>query len=101
MRSLLFCILLLLVPAAPQPSVEPTVRIGLTLNAASVPVRSAQPFSVEGRTTRAATFAWALAVDANRSGAVAASDVRGRVVVTLDGGVVVVMPAAARVRIEP
>ena len=101
MRSLLLGLLLLLVPVAQQPSVEPTVRIGLTQNSASVTVRSAQPFTVEGRTTRSATFASVLALDPKSSGALAAADMQYRVTVTLDGGVIVVTPPEGRVRIEP
>lgn len=101
MRSLLLGLLLLLVPVAQQPSVEPTVRIGLTQNATSVTVRSAQPFTVEGRTTRSATFASVLALDPKSSGALAAADMQYRVTVTLDGGVIVVTPPEGRVRIEP
>ena len=101
MRSLLLGFLLVLVASAQQPSVEPTVRIGLTQNAASVTVRSADTFTVEGRVTRSATVASVLTVDSSTSGAVAASDVQYRVTVTLDSGVIVVMPAGARLRIEP
>ena len=101
MRSLLLGFLLVLVASAQQPSVEPTVRIGLTQNAASVTVRSADTFTVEGRVTRSATVASVLTVDPSTSGAVAASDVQYRVTVTLDSGVIVVMPAGARLRIEP
>ena len=82
-------------------AVEPTVRIGLNQNAATVTVRSAEPFTVAGRTTRAATFAAVLAVDPNASGPVAAADLQYRITVKLDDGATVVMPAGARVRIEP
>jgi stage II sporulation protein D len=101
MPSLLLGLLFVLVPLALQPPVEPTVRIGLTQNATSVTVRSASRFTVEGRTTRSATFASVLAVDPKRSGVVAASEVQYRLTVTLDGGAMIVMPANARVRIEP
>jgi peptidoglycan hydrolase-like amidase len=101
MRSSFLAFLLLGVIAGQQPSVEPTVRIGLNQNAASVTVRSAEAFTVEGRATRSATFASVLAVDPARSGALAPSDMQYRVTVTLDGGTILVMPAGARVRIEP
>ena len=101
MRSLILALFLLLFPPAQQPSVEPTVRIGLTQNAASVTVRSSEPFAVQGRSTRSATVASVLAVDPAASGAVAATDVQYRVTVTLDGGAMIVMPAGARLRIEP
>ena len=101
MRSLFLGLLLLIVTAGHQPPVEPTVRIGLNQNAASITVRSAETFTVEGRATRSATFASVLAVDPARSGALAASDVQYRVTVTLDGGAILVVPAAKHVRIEP
>ena len=100
MRSRLLCLLLLLA-AAQQPAVEPTVRIGLNQNATTVVVRSAEMFTVEGRATRSATFASALAVDATKSGPVASTDLQQRLTITLDGGVVIVMPAGGRARIEP
>ena len=102
MRSLLLSLSLLLVAGAQQqPSVEPTVRIGLAQNVPSVAVRSTEVFTVEGRTTRSATIASVLAVDPSRSGAVAASDLQYRVTVTLDDGAMLAMPAGAHVRIEP
>jgi peptidoglycan hydrolase-like amidase len=101
MRSLLIGALLLLVSAARQPPAEPRVRIGLNQNAASVTIRSAEPFMVEGRSTRSATIAMVLALDAIRTGPVAASDLQSRVTVTLDDGVIIIMPAEGRVRIEP
>lgn len=101
MRSLLISISLLLFPTTQQPTAGPTVRIGLDQNAATVTVRSAEPFSVSGRTTRSATVASVLAVDPDTSGAVAAKDVQYRVTVALDDGAIVVVPAGGRVRIEP
>ena len=100
MRQILAGVLLLLLPVAPQPATEPTVRIGLNQNATTVTVRSAETLTVAGRATRAATFASVLAVDPNANGPVAAADLSSRITVTLDG-VTVVMPAGARVRIEP
>jgi len=61
MRQILLGILLLLFPTAQRSPVEPIVRIGLTQNAASVTVRSAQAFTLAGRSTRTATFAAVLA----------------------------------------
>jgi peptidoglycan hydrolase-like amidase len=101
MRALLLGLVLLIVTSGQQPSIEPTVRIGLNQNAASVTIRSAEAFTVEGRATRSATFASVLAVDPARSGALAPSDMQYRVTVTLDGGAILVLPAGARVRIEP
>ena len=101
MRLVLFGLLVLLIRTGQPSPVEPTVRIGLTQNAPSVTVRSTAAFTVEGRTTRSATVASVLAVDPDKSGVVAASDVQHRVTVTLDGGGMIVMPAGARVRIAP
>ena len=101
MRSLLLGALLLLIPAAQQPSPEPTVRIGLTQNSASITIKSAEPFTLEGRSTRSVAIASVLAIDANKTGPVAASDVQQRVTLTLDDGAIIVMPADGRVRIEP
>jgi peptidoglycan hydrolase-like amidase len=100
MRHLLLGVLLL-IPTSQQPSVEATVRIGLTQNAATVTVRSAETFLVAGRATRAATFAPVLAVDPDTSGPIAAADLQYRITVRLDDDVTVVMPGGARVRIEP
>jgi stage II sporulation protein D len=101
MRHLAFgALLLLLFAAQPSPS-EPTVRIGLNQNAATVTIRSANTFTVEQRTTRSATFASILALDPNATGALAKADLRYRITAELDGGVVVVIPAGARARIEP
>ena len=101
MRSLLLGLLLLLVPVAQQPTVEPTVRIGLAQNTPSVIVRSAETFTVMNRPTRSATIAAVLAVDPDKSGPVAPSDVQYRVTVTTDDGVISVVPNGVRVRIEP
>ena len=101
MRSLLLGLLLVIVTAGQQAAVEPIVRIGLNQNAATVTIRSAEAFTVDGRATRTATFASVLAIDPAKSGALATSDVQYRVTVTLDGGAIVVMPAGKRVRIEP
>ena len=59
---------LLLVAGGVQPQKEPTVRIGLKQNAATVIVRSASAFTVEQRTTRSATFASVLAIDPRPAG---------------------------------
>ena len=101
MRQIVLGILLLLFTSGQQPPGEPIVRIGLNQNAATVTIRSAQAFTVAGRTTRSATFAAVLAVDPNAKGPVAATDLQYRITTRLDDGATVVMPADARVRIEP
>ena len=67
MRQLLLAALLL-VAGVVQPQKEPTVRIGLNQNAATVMIRSASAFTVEQRTTRSATFASVLAIDPAATG---------------------------------
>src|SRR5687767_7139719 len=100
MRHLAFCALLLIFAAQPSPS-EPTVRIGLNQNAATVTIRSANTFTVAQRTTRSATFTSVLALDPNATGALTKAELQYRITAELDGGVVVVIPAGARARIEP
>ena len=76
MRQLLIVALLLLLPAG-QAQPEPTVRIGLNQNAATVTVRSAVPFRVQQHSTRSATFASVLALDpAAASGTLKKSDLQ-------------------------
>ncbi|HEU4691335.1 MAG TPA: SpoIID/LytB domain-containing protein [Vicinamibacterales bacterium] len=100
MRSLHLALLLLVVQL-PQPAGEPIVRIGLTQNAATVTVQSAEPFTVAERATKTATFSSVVAVDPNATGAIAAADLQYRVTVRLDDGSTQVLPAGARVRISP
>ena len=100
MRHALLAVLLVIAGAA-QPATEPTVRIGLNQNAATVTIRSATPFTVEGRTTRSAAFASVLAVDPAATGSLKKADLKYRVTVELDGDVVLALVPGARVRIEP
>lgn len=93
---------LVLALAAAQPApTEPTVRIGLTQNAAGVTIRSASPFTLERRSTRSATFASVLALDPNASGPLAKADLQYRVTAELDDGSIVIVPAGSRARIDP
>ena len=100
MRSLHLALLFLVVQLQ-QPAGEPIVRIGLTQNAATVTVQSAEPFTVAERATKTATFSSVVAVDPNATGAIAAADLQYRVTVRLDDGSTQVLPAGARVRISP
>src|SRR5687768_17630163 len=100
MRQLLVAVLLVLAGAA-QPPREPTVRLGLNQNAASVTIRSASPFTVERRATRSATFASVLAIDPAASGSLKKAELKYRITVELDGDVVLALAPGARVRIEP
>jgi stage II sporulation protein D len=101
MRQILLGGVLLIVPLTQPNSIEPSVRIGLTQNAPTVTVRSAETFAVAGRMTRAATFAAVLAVAPDTNGPVAEADLQYRITAKLDDDATVVMPAGARVRIEP
>src|SRR5260221_7662622 len=101
MRQPLMVVLLLLIPSA-QAQHEPTVRIGLNQNASTVAVRSTVAFSVGQHSTRSATFAPALALDAGAaSGALKKSDLQYRMAVQLDGDVLLVVPLDTHLKIEP
>src|SRR5688500_12428943 len=100
MRPMLLALLLLVLHPQQLPG-EPTVRIGLTQNTATVTVQSAEAFTVANRPTKTATFSSVIAVDPNIQGAMAASDLQYRITVRLDDGSTLVLPAGARVRISP
>jgi peptidoglycan hydrolase-like amidase len=100
MRTLLIAVLVLLIPAQAQN--EPMVRIGLNQNAASVVIRSASAFSVQQHRTRSATVTSVLSLGTGTAAAtLRKADLQYRLVVELDGGIVLALPPAARVRIEP
>ena len=78
----------------------PTVRIGLTQNAPTVSIRSAQPFTVQQNQTRTAKFTMVVALDpaaANR--VLTQADLQYRPIVEIDGRIVVV-PKNEKVRID-
>jgi len=79
----------------------PTVRIGLTQNAATVTLRSANAFTVQQTRTRSAKFTMVLAVDPAFTGALTSADLQHRTIVEVDGGRVFVLPKTARTQIEP
>jgi stage II sporulation protein D len=79
----------------------PTVRIGLSQNAQTVTLRSSDAFNIGQNRTRSAKFTMVLALDPSAQGTLAASDLRYRTVVEVDGGRLVVLPANARTTIEP
>ena len=88
--------------AAAQPApAEPTVRIGLTQNAATVTIRSTSPFAVERRLTRSVTFNSVMALDPNASGPLGKADLQYRVTAELDDGSILIVPAGGRARIDP
>src|SRR3989442_13992683 len=80
----------------------PTVRIGLAQNAATVSIRSSNTFTIQQSPTRTAKFSMILAVDpaiANRL--LTKTDLQYRAIVEIDGGKIVVLPKAAKVRVDP
>jgi peptidoglycan hydrolase-like amidase len=80
----------------------PTVRIGLTQNASTVSIRSAQPFTVQQNQTRTAKFTMVVALDpaaANR--VLTRADLQYRPIVEIDAGRIVVVPKNEKVRIDP
>jgi stage II sporulation protein D len=90
----------LLFPALQQ--TEPTVRIGLGQNAASVTIRSTQEFRVQGQATRTARFSAVLDLGNTADGAVVArGQLRYRMVIELDGNRVLPVPMTTRIRIQP
>jgi hypothetical protein len=80
---------------------EPTVRIGIALDAPSVTVRSDQPFSVEGQRTRSVKVSTAVAVAASVTGPIPKADLQSRVLAVLEDGRVLVLDKSAKIRIEP
>ena len=98
-QRLLIAALLLL--QAIQPS-EPSVRIGLGQNAATVTVRSSEEFRVQGIATKTARFSAVLALGNTADGAVIAKDqLRYRMAVELDGSRYLIVPLANHIRIQP
>jgi stage II sporulation protein D len=80
----------------------PTVRIGLAQNAATVSIRASNTFTIQQNPTRTAKFSMILAVDpaiANRL--LTRTDLQYRAIVEIDGGKIVVLPKAAKVRVDP
>ena len=91
---------LLLLPALQQ--AEPTVRIGLGQNPATVMVRSSEEFRIQGQATRTARFSAIVSLSEGAEGTVVNRDqLRYRMAIELDGNRVVVLPIANRVRIQP
>jgi peptidoglycan hydrolase-like amidase len=80
----------------------PTVRIGLTQNAATVSIRSAEDFTIQQNRTRTARFSMVLTVDPSASNRVLTrNDLQYRGLVEIDAGKILVLSSATRIRIEP
>jgi stage II sporulation protein D len=81
---------------------EPTIRIGLDQNAATVTIRSGEEFTVQQQTARSAKFSNVLAVDPNAPARELTKDeLHYRISVELDGGRFLVLPPNTRVRVQP
>ena len=91
---------MLLLPAIQQS--DPSVRIGLGQNAATLTVRSSEEFRVQGQATKTARFSAVLALGDTADGAVIAKDqLRYRMAVELDGNRYLIVPMANHIRIQP
>jgi peptidoglycan hydrolase-like amidase len=102
MRQFLIVVLLLLLMPGARAQDEPIVRIGLNQNAQTVTLRSANPFSFLQHKTRSATFTMALALGSGApAGALKKSDLQRRLIVELEGDVLLVMPPGTKARIVP
>jgi stage II sporulation protein D len=99
-RHAILSVLIVLAVSAAQPATEPTVRIGLTQNAATVTIKSAAAFTVDGHSTRSATFASVLAIDPKASGQITKAELQYRVTIQLDGDEMIVMSPGARLRMQ-
>ena len=79
---------------------EPTVRIGIELNAASFTLSSDEPFTLEGRQVRSARFTTAITLAATGD-EVRAEDLERRMAIEIDDGTVLVRQMTAGIEIEP
>src|ERR1051326_2719688 len=80
----------------------PTVRIGLTQNATTVSIRSADDFTIQQNRTRTARFSMVLTVDPSASNRVLTrNDLQYRALVEIDAGKIFVLSSTTRIRIEP
>jgi peptidoglycan hydrolase-like amidase len=95
---------LLLVGALYQSPVRsqtaPTVRIGLTQNAATVSLRAATPFTIQQNRTRTAKFTMVLSIDPAAAGAVTSANLQYRTLVEIDGGKLILVPTGTRTAID-
>src|SRR5262245_21901350 len=78
----------------------PTVRIGLSQNAAIVTLRAATAFTVQQNRTRTAKFTMVLALDPAATGTVTNSSLQYRTLVEVDGGKLIVVPRNAKTAID-
>ncbi|PYS37613.1 MAG: hypothetical protein DMG14_20650, partial [Acidobacteria bacterium] len=78
----------------------PTVRIGLTQNAATVSLRAANAFTIQQNRTRTAKFTMVLSLDPAAAGVVTNSNLQYRTLVELDGGRIIVLPKGVKTQID-
>jgi stage II sporulation protein D len=91
---------LLVLPALQQ--TEPVVRIGLDQNAATLTIRSVEPFQVQGQTARVARFSTVLTLgDAGDAAVIRKDQARYRMAVELDGDRYLLVPMSTHIRIQP
>jgi peptidoglycan hydrolase-like amidase len=97
-----FIIAVLLLVSGAQAQNEPVVRIGLNQNASTVTLRSANAFTIQQNRTRSAKFTMILSVDSTpASRALTRADLQYRALLELDGGRILVLPKATKIRVEP
>jgi peptidoglycan hydrolase-like amidase len=100
LRRKFFLLAILVLPVLQQS--EPTVRIGLDQNAATLTIRSTEEFRVQGQAARSAKFSTVLTLPDSAEGvAVRKDQVRYRMAVELDGDRYVVVPLNTKIRIQP
>src|SRR5262252_1007441 len=99
MRRFVFVALLLVISRA-QAQNEPTVRIGLTQNAATVSLRAATPFTIQQNRTRTAKFTMVLSIDPAAAGAVTSANLQYRTLVEIDGGKLILVPNGTKTEID-
>ncbi len=84
----------------PSQNNDPIVRIGLNQSAASVTIKSAQPFQIDQNPTRSAKFSSVLALDPAAGGVIRKESLQYRMLIELDGGKVLVQPLNNKIRID-
>jgi len=78
----------------------PTVRIGLTQNAATVSLRAANAFTIQQNRTRTAKFTPVLALDPAATATVTSANLQYRTLIEVDGGRLIVLPKGAKIQID-
>ncbi len=79
---------------------EPTVRIGVERNVGEITLRSPEPFTLDGRTVRSATFSTVIAISGAEA-TVQKDDLETRLAIELDSGAVLIRPMDLVLSIRP